>query len=299
MSSRTVDLAILAIGVAAVSSAAILIREAEAPALVISAARTGLAALPLLVLTGLQRRRPERAGGMLLLSLASGAFLALHFGFWIASVQKTSIITSVVLVTTTPLFIGVVSGRLLSESPSRTLWLALAIAAVGALLMVSEDFSAGADTLTGDLFALVGAVFAGGYLLAGRRVLTNGGSWLRYTTVTYSTAALLLLATLFVAGQSLGGYSTRTYALLGLIALVPQLIGHTAINRTLGRMPAMVVAVAILGEPVGSTILAAVFLDELPTVLQVLGGLIVLAGVFLGIRAGVDSRSPVPGDGLL
>jgi drug/metabolite transporter (DMT)-like permease len=286
---RRFDFAVLATGIAAVSTAALLIREADAPSLVIAAFRLSLASLPLLLLTGIRRQRLPSGQPLFWLTLLSGVFLALHFGFWVASVKQTSIITSVVLVTTTPLFIGLAGGYLLNEAPGRAIWLALAVAAAGTLVMVSEDFNTGGDTLAGDAFALLGGLFAAGFLMVGRRVLGAGSSLLGYTAVTYSIAALLLLAAVLVAGESLQGYSERTYLFLVLLALVPQLIGHTAVNYSLGRMPAIVVSLAILGEPVGATILAAIFLGEDPSPLQVAGGLLVLSGVAAGIRADVGS----------
>jgi drug/metabolite transporter (DMT)-like permease len=291
MKGRGFDLAILALGVAAVSTAAVLIREADAPSMVIAAYRLVLASLPLLLLAGVRRQRVlPSTQSLVLLTLLSGVFLALHFGFWVASVKQTSIVTSVVLVTTTPLFVGLAGGPLLGEKPSSTIWLAIAIAAAGALLMVSEDFDAGGDTLQGDAFALLAAVFASGYLMAGRKLLGTGAGWLPYITVTYSTGAVILLASMLIAGESLGGYSTRTYGFFVLLALVPQLIGHTAVNRSLGHLPAIVVSIAVLGEPVGATILGAIFLSEEPTLVQLAGGLLVLAGVATGVRGDVKAR---------
>lgn len=291
-SARGFDVAILATGVAAVSTAAVLIREADAPSLVIAAFRLTLASLPLLLLAGVRRQNPLPSNRtIVLLTLVSGAFLALHFGLWVAAVQQTSIVTSVVLVTTTPLFVGLASGPLLGEGPGRAIWLALAIAAAGTLLMVSEDFDAGGDTLIGDAFALLGALFASGYLMAGRRLLGAGGGWLPYITVSYSTGALLLLAGALLTGETLGGYSGHTYLIFLLLALVPQLIGHTAVNRSLGHMPAIIVSLAVLGEPVGATILAAILLNEDPSLLQLAGGVLVLAGVATGVRAHVGISS--------
>jgi drug/metabolite transporter (DMT)-like permease len=290
MNARGFDLLVLGVGVAAVSTAAVLIREADAPAIVIAAYRLGLASLPLLLLAGLRRGRTLTSSrDVLALMALSGVFLALHFGFWVASVKQTSILTSVVLVTTTPLFVGIVGGPLLGERPGRTIWLAMAVAALGTLLMVSEDFDAGGDTLTGDLLALLGAVFAAGYIMAGRRVLGAGSDWLSYITVTYSTAAVLLLCAAVLSGKPLTGFSSSTYALIVALAVVPQLVGHTAVNRSLGRLPAIVVSLAILGEPVGATILAAIFLGEEPTLTQLAGGLVVLTGVALGVRGDVSS----------
>jgi drug/metabolite transporter (DMT)-like permease len=287
---RDFDFAILAIGIAAVSTAALLIREADAPSMVIAAFRVSLASLPPLLLAGVRRQNSLPSGRTLvLLTLLSGVLLALHFGFWIASVKQTSIVTSVVLVTTTPLFIGLTGGYLLGETPGRSIWLALAVATAGTLIMVSEDFNAGGDTLAGDAYALLGGLFAAGFLMAGRRVLGAGSSLLAYSAITYSTAALLLLAGVLVTGEALGGYSGRTYAFLVLLALVPQLVGHTAVNRSLGHLPAMIVSLAVLGEPVGATILAAFFLSENPSLLQVAGGALVLTGVAAGLRADAGS----------
>jgi drug/metabolite transporter (DMT)-like permease len=295
MNARPFDVLILAIGVAAVSTAAVLIREADAPTSVIAASRVALASLPLLGLVALRGQNPLRAGRTAVtLTLLSGAFLALHFGFWVASVQQTSIITSVVLVTTTPLLVGLVSGPLLGERPGRVIWLGLAIAAAGTLVMVAEDFDAGSETLEGDAFALLGAAFAGGYLMAGRKVLDAGRSgWLPYSTLAYSTAAVLLIGAALLAGDALEGYSRRTYVFILLLALVPQLVGHTAINRSLGHIPAILVSLVILSEPVGATLLAAVFLDEHPTALQLAGGLVVLTGVGLGLRGDVRTTPVV------
>jgi drug/metabolite transporter (DMT)-like permease len=283
---RAFDFAILAAGVLAVSTAAIFIREADAPALVISAYRLTLASLPLLLFsTARHRSLVPRSREQLLLTLSSGAFLALHFGFWVASVKQTSIVTSVVLVTMAPLFVALASGPLLREKPSLGTWIGLAIAAAGTMVMVAEDLGEGAGTVRGDAFALLGALFAAAYLLAGRRILTTGGNWQTYSTGTYSTSAVLLVLAVVVSGHAFTGYESDAYMYFFLLALVPQLIGHTAVNRSLGHLPAIAVALAVQGEPVGATVLAAIFLDEHPTTYELAGGLLVLSGVFLGLRS--------------
>jgi drug/metabolite transporter (DMT)-like permease len=308
-SIRGFDLAVLAAGVCAVSTAALFIREADAPAIVIAAARLSLASLPLLLVTGVQALRRDGASNRvlpgteqsgkdgrtrLLLTVAAGVFLALHFGFWTASVKQTSIVTTVVLVTSQPLFVAVLAGRLLGERTARDTWLGIALAAAGAAVMVGDDIGRGSDTLLGDLYALLGAVFAACYILAGRSLRASGLGWMPYVTRAYSVAAVLLVAAAVTAGETLSGYSTRTYVFFVLLAAVPQLIGHTALNRSLGYLPAATVAVAILGEPVGATILGAVFLDETPTALQLAGALLVLAGVYAGLRTTLTKRNVAP-----
>lgn len=293
MDARQTDFAILALGVSAVSTAAVLIREADAPALVIAAYRLTLASAPLAVLAGVRRTPVLPAGaGPKALTVLAGAFLAAHFGFWIASVKDTSIITSVVLVTAQPLFVALASGPLLGERPGGLTWAGIAVAGGGALLMVGEDLGAGGDALRGDLFAALGAAFAAAYIMTGRALRTGGSGWLPYVTAVYSVSALLLVAGAAVAGESFGGYNGETYLFFVLLALVPQLIGHSAINRSLGYLPAASVAIAILGEPVGATLLGIVFLDERPTLLQLSGATLVLAGVYIGLRGTLVTQAP-------
>lgn len=294
LADRRVDLAILALGVAAVSTAAIFIREAEAPALVIAAYRLTLASGPLAAFT-VVRRRPLLAATTRgnALTLLAGVFLAAHFGFWIASVKETSIITSVVLVTAQPLFVALVSGPLLGERPGPLAWAGIGVAGIGGVVMVGQDIGGGSDALRGDAFAVLGAVFAAAYIMTGRTMRAGGTDWLPYVTAVYSTSALILVAVALAAGNAFGGYGRETYLFFILLALVPQLIGHTAINRSLGYLPAASVAIAILGEPVGATLLGVIFLDEDPTPLQLAGGILVLAGVYLGLRGPITLAEPV------
>ncbi len=282
---RSYTHAVLAIGVVSISCAAVLIREANAPALVIAAYRMGLAAMPagaLALATGRERASQD---GPWALPLLAGTFLALHFGFWIASLQQTSVITSVVLVTTSPVFVALASPFVLGERVATATWAGIGIAIVGAALMAAEDVGEGLGTVVGDLYALLGAIFAAGYLMIGRRARPRL-SWVRYVGVVYPVAAVLLVVSVVVAGEPFTGYSTKTFVMLGLLALVPQLVGHTAINWALAYVPAAMVAVAILGEPVGATALAALVLREMPSAFEIAGALLVLAGVYVVLHPG-------------
>lgn len=294
MRVRLFDYVVLGLGVCAVSTAALFIREAAAPALVIGAWRLSLASL---VLTGssLALRRPLLASTTRrsLLTLLAGLFLALHFAFWIASVQQTSIVTSVVLVTAQPLFVALASGPLLGERPGRAIWAGIALATAGAAVMVGDDLGAGRDTLLGDLYAVLGAVCAAAYFIVGRGLRSTGATWLSYVTLAYSTAALALVALATAGGHPFFDYSTRTFVFFALLALVPQLIGHTALNRSLGYLPAVSVTIAVLGEPVGATLLGTIFLGEEPSAVELAGGLLVLAGVYAGLRGSTSRETPV------
>ena len=291
---RWAPYAVLAIGVTAVSWSAVLIREADAPALVIASYRMVLAALPVGTLALIQQRRaPEPISTSSLRPLLlSGAFLALHFAFWITALQHTSVVTAVVLMSMQPLFVGLASPFLLKEAVHRGVWFALLLTLAGSVIMGAGHLTEGFDTLAGDFYALLAGAFAAGYLLVGRRV-RPGTSWLRYIGTVYPVTAVLLLAAMFIAGDSPTGYSTKTLLMIALLALGPQLIGHSSINWALGYLPAIIVAIAILVEPVGATILAAIILDEQPTALELIGSLVVLSGVYLALRP-VGREAPAP-----
>ena len=292
---RALPGAALGVGVVAISWSAILIRESDAPALVIGSYRMVLASLPVGLLALVQQRRaPEPVTrGTVAPLLLSGLFLAAHFAFWITAVQRTSVVTAVVLVAAQPLYVALAAPLLLGERVDRRLWASFAIAAAGALIMASGDFGEGSGSISGDVYAVLGGISAAGYIIIGRRVRPTT-SWVRYVGVVYPVTAVLLLATALVAGDALTGYSTKTLVMMGMMALGPQLVGHNAINWALAYLPAVVVAIAILAEPVGTTALAALILDELPSALQLIGGVVVLAGVYLALRS--EQEAPAAAD---
>ncbi|HBY99349.1 MAG TPA: hypothetical protein DEP84_36330 [Chloroflexi bacterium] len=282
----------LSLGAVAISVAAILIRWTDAPALVIATARLGIAAL-LIVPVGVLRAGDELRSLTrrdVALSALSGLFLAIHFISWITSLGLTSVASSVVLVTTSPLWAGVLAPLVSQDRLTRAMALGIVLATVGGIIVGAGDFTLAGTALRGDSLALLGAVMAALYLLAGRGVRRKV-SLLGYITVSYSVAALVLLALALASGQRFGGYSSQTYPLLVLIAVVPQIIGHSSYNYALGWFSASFVAVALLAEPVGATILAALLLGEPITPSKVVGGLLILFGIYLAARG----EEPRPG----
>lgn len=285
----------LAAGVAAISWAAPLIRMAEAPALMIAALRLALAAPPAIGAAAWRRRDELRAisGADAAILVLAGVALAGHFAFWVASVQRTSVVTSVVLVTTQPLFVAAGGWLLLRERPARSTVAAIGIASVGALVLAAGDLR-DPGSLVGDLFAVAGAVLASVYLLAGRRARARLSN-LSFVAVVNGVAAAILLGMLggaVLAGTvELRGHPQQAFLYIALLALVPQLIGHGALTWALGALPAVVVAVAILGEPVGAVAITATLLDETPTLPEWLGSALVLLGVYVALRGArtVDS----------
>ena len=279
----------LVVGVAAVSWAAPLIRLAAAPALVVASLRMAIAAPPMVVAAGALRRGELRAlapADLVLLVLASLA-LAAHFGFWVAGVQRTSVVDSTAIVATQPLFVGFGAWALLGERPTRELLLGTALAGGGALVLAGADLG-DAASLRDDLFSAFDAAFAGAYLIAGRRLRPRLSN-LSYAAAVNALAAVLLLLALLVSGEHPGGHPREAYAYIVLLALVPQLLGHGSLTWALGSLPATLVAVALLGEPVGATLIGATVLDELPTLLEWLGAALLLGGVLVALRGGVPA----------
>lgn len=278
-------LAVLTTGVIAVSFSALLIRWANAPALSTAAVRLVFASVPALAMLPLRAQRDRQAlgGEGKWWAALSALCLALHFTTWIASLELTSVASSVVFVTTSPLFVAAIVG-LRGERPSSAMWRAIAVCLAGGAVIGATDIGRGGEAIWGDLLALAGAFFAGCYWAIGRRLRVNMAVT-TYTGVVYPLTALLLVVFALGARQPLLGFNAKTYALFALMALGPQLLGHCSLNWALGYLSAPFVAIAVLGEPVIATILAALFLHEAPGVLAIAGGCLLLAGVWLGLRA--------------
>lgn len=307
--SKPLTLLTILIGVLAVSTASLFIRfaQAEASALAIAGFRMTLATLFLMPLVFV-RCRPElgklnwKIGWKVILS---GLFLAIHFASWITSLQFTSVASSVVLVTTTPLWVAIFGSLLLKEKLSKQIVIGLAVALTGSVLVglsgelpawlagesgLKVSFASSGTNMTGNLLALIGAWTAAGYMLIGRSVRPQL-SLPVYTFLVYGTSAVILLFTIAFNKIPLTGFTPAVYFWLLLLAVVPQLIGHSAFNWALRYVPASLVSIALLGEPIGSTILAMIFLRENPVVFEVIGGIFILTGIYLSSRPTAPKNS--------
>lgn len=284
----------LAVGVMAVSSSAILIRVADADPLALAWWRSALGALALAPLAWRQRRVPlaPRHGRAL---IGAGLLLGLHFAVWQASLDYTTVASSTVLVTMSPLFVGAGAAWLLREPPSARTWTGMAVAMAGAAGVALADAGGGhaPAPLAGDALAFAGAVAIAGYLLIGRTVRQRLPV-ARYAATVYAVAAVVLLAACLLAGIPLAGYDALTWAAIAALVVGPQLLGHTVFNAALSQVTATAVALVVLAEPVGATLLAAVLLGELPAAGFWLAAPLVLAGVWLSLarsrRAGRAGR---------
>jgi drug/metabolite transporter (DMT)-like permease len=279
---------VLVIAALGTSSGAVLVRLADSPAAVTAFWRLAISVtvlIPALFYTGGWREwKGLRTRESVLLGF-SGLCLALHFLTWFRSLDFTSVASSTVLVSTHPLFVGLLSARLLDESPTRKEWAGLSLAVVGALAVGWGDFRAGPDPFRGDLLAVLAAAFGALYFIAGRRLRGRLGL-LPYVVPVYSIAAVTCLLYGKSADLPFMGWSAGTWwALVGL-AVGPTLLGHTGFNWALRHVRAYVVSVILLFEPLGATLLAILVIGraELPGLNTLIGGTAILAGVWISIR---------------
>ena len=298
--ARGVVWAGLGVALLAVSTSAILVRVADAPSMALAFWRTTLAALllaPFAVRSGgLSRPSPAQRRQLVL----SGAFLAAHFAFWITSLSFTSVASSVVLVTTSPLFVGAGAALVLREAPSRRTWAGIASAMLGAVIIAAGDLGfadLGARALIGDMLAFLGAAAVSGYLLIGRAARQTMPLPV-YATWVYGVAGFLLLVACLVTRTPLGlgarTFDATTWLAIAGMVLGPQLLGHTVFNTLLSTVTATVVAVVTVAEPIGASLLAAVFLNEYPQPSFYVGGPPLLFGVWLAATAGTRSKERGP-----
>jgi drug/metabolite transporter (DMT)-like permease len=269
-------------GIIGVSTGAVFARLADAPALVTAAYRVGLAALILIPLAGWKARDELRQLSTrdIKLAMLSGFFLAMHFASWISSLDYTAIANSVVLVNTIPLWVGLLTPLITGDRIQKPTVISICLSVIGGAIIGFGDFATGGQALWGDFLALVGAFSAAIYLLLGRN-LRRKLSLLSYVAVCYGSAAFILWLIVLLLKLPITGYSTQTVAAFWAMALISQILGHTSYNWALKWFSTGFIAVALLGEPIGSTILAYILFDEGLTGLKFMGGLFILSAIYM------------------
>jgi drug/metabolite transporter (DMT)-like permease len=287
--------------IVAVSTSSVFIRfaQADAPSVVIAALRLTCATL-LLAPLALTRHREELqrlTHKEITLGAMSGIFLAVHFATWISSLEYTSVASSVVFVSTGPLWVALLSPIFLNERLTPAAVFGLIIAVVGGTMIGLADactWNKGLQcpqldqvikgrAMWGNFLALVGAWTVSGYLIIGRKLRAKM-SLVPYIFLVYGMSAVALVIMMFAAGQSPFGYPPQTYGWIFLLAAFPQLIGHSTYNWVLRYISATLVAIITLVEPIGSAILAYFILHETPASGVLLGGMLILIGIFLASR---------------
>ena len=242
--------------------------------------------LPVLLLRERATLRGLRAR-QLVSSVVAGLFLAAHFAAWLPSLSMTTVAASTALVTTTPIWTAL-AARFSGVHLPAQVWWGLGLAVLGAALIAGVDVTVSWEALAGDGLALLGAICAGGYMLAGARArerLTTSA----YAVVCYSTCAVALAVAALVAGVPLAGFSARDWWLIAAITFCAQLLGHTLLNLVLSSVGPTVVGLAILLEVPGALLVALVLLQQVPPLLAVPGMVAVVLGVALVVRAGRPS----------
>lgn len=289
------------LAVVSVAWASIFITWSTSPAITIALYRLGIATAILAVIVGVRailrrertlRRIPRRD---LLLMAGIGVILATHFTLWISSlkVPQESIASSVVLVTSHPLLVGLLSHFVLKERLNRWMAIGIAVGFSGVVIIALADYGPGGSLLYADLLAFVGGIMAGLYFVAGRR-LRQRVALLEYALVVYACATAVLLLYAVVLGESLtpvGSVNTELLLFLAL-AVIPQIGGHTLYNWSLRWVTAPVVSLSLVGEPIGSSLLAWVILHQVPSVGVGVGALLALLGIYLTVY-GQGSQSRV------
>jgi drug/metabolite transporter (DMT)-like permease len=293
---------ILAAGLVCFSMSAVLVRAAaDAPGLAIAVWRTAFAAL-MLAPVALARIGPEvraftrRDAGLI---VAAGVLLGVHFITWIESLYHTSVASTSVLVTTSPIFLAVLGFVFLKERLAWPVVASIVLAVAGAVLIALGDATAGAgaagpNPLLGNSLSLFAALLVSIYLLIGR-VVRQKASWLAYVFPLYSVVALTTFAGALLMGTPLLGYAPGFYGLCALMALGPQIIGHGSFNYAVRYFPTAFLGLLSLVEPVGASLLAYLLFDEVPGPLTVAGIVVVLGAIAFSMRYRARrSAPPIP-----
>lgn len=286
------------LGILFISTASIFIRfaQVEASSIVIAASRLLLASLVLVPIALVKYRHEWRNLSCrdVLKGSLSGLFLTIHFVVWITSLRLTSVASSVVLVTTTPLWVALLSPVILKESIRKSVIIGLVVSITGGVIvgfgqtcsftssgMVCEQQIFSGSTMLGNFLALLGAWMAAGYLLIGRQ-LRKKLSTVSYTALVYGIAALILMIIVIFRAEPVFSYSGKTYIWLLTLGVFPQLLGHSLFNWALKYISAAYVSLTFLGESIGTIILAMIFLKEVPTLLEGVGSVLILIGIVIG-----------------
>ncbi|MCT9096419.1 DMT family transporter [Haloarchaeobius sp. HME9146] len=272
----------LVVAVLAVSTSAPLVRLSEAPSTVKALYRV---AFMTAIVAPLALRRGsgdfQRIGRKDLgVAMVAGIALAGHFALWFVSLDLTTIAASATLVQTQPLFVALGGWALLDERVTTKTVVGILVAVLGASLMGLDAASSttASAPLLGNVLAVLAAAMASGYVLAGRS-LRQRIRVFPYVTVVYAACTVVLLGVVLVQGHPLLGYELREWVLFAAMAVGPGIFGHTVVNWVLERVESWVVSVSLLGEPVGSALLALALFSEIPGLLTLAGGAVVLAGI--------------------
>ncbi|MCX8083877.1 MAG: DMT family transporter [Calditerrivibrio sp.] len=290
------NITIFTIGIISLAMASILVKFCDdVPSVMIATYRLVISSLILLIIFKIKGHTFKTLGRKeFVLSIISGFILSLHFVSWFASLKLTSVASSVVLVTTNPLFVGLFSVIFLKERLHKEILIGIFLSIIGSMILALGDSGlkglviTDKNALLGDILALFGAICASCYLLIGSKVRETLDI-VTYVTVAYTASAIFLLLFSIFQGLPFTGYKDTSYISMILLAIFPQLIGHTAVNWSLKHLKPSMVAIGILGEPIGATILAYFIFGELIDLYKFIGICLIFISILIASRKGAKT----------
>ena len=296
---------VLGLALLGISFAGPLVRLSAADPVTIAVWRLGFSLVIValfLVATGQWRDWRRIDSRELLLAVTAGVALALHFWAWNASIHLTTIAASVTLVNLQPAVVALISAFALRETPTRMQLIGIGVAILGAMIIAAPDLKggvapAGNAPLLGNLLAVSAAVTAAIYYTIGRWLRKSLGIW-AYVAIVYASAFFVLTGVGILRGIALAPQPPREISIFAALALGPMLLGHTGMNWALKYLPAYVVNLTTLGEPVGATLLGALIpaIRQIPSVTTLLGGAVVLGGVIVASGNASRTAPKTPGN---
>ncbi len=288
---------VLFVGIISISLSAIFIRMcSDMPSLSIAVFRLAIASIILLGISFFKKVKFSKIEKKdFILMIAGGIFLALHLISWITSLKYTSVANSVALVTTNPVFVGFFSVVFLKNKLEKEIIAGILLSVLGSFLISRGYTGASIETtnhVLGDFLAILGAIFASGYLLIGSVVRERVDTF-EYILIIYSITSVILIVISIIAshtfmeGKNLFyGFSLKSYFFVFLLAVVSQLMGHTSFNYSLKFLKPDFVAITILGEPIGASFFAYLVFGEKVSSIQLIGMLFIFAAVIISSKKG-------------
>jgi len=274
---------ILAIGVFIISFSGIIIKVITAPALIIAFYRVFLASIFLTPLF-LTKYRDSLKFFFDIRPAMVGFLLALHFYAWISAVQLTNVANAVIFIAIQPLFTLLLEYFFAREDVRKGAVAGVVFALIGSIIISFSDLYIILTRFYGDMLAILAAFLAACYLFLGRS-FRKKIEYIPYIYIVYSYCAFFLFIFVLLSGHSFTGYSNINYMYILLLALGPTLIGHSVLNLSIRYVPATIVSLAILGEPIMTTVLAMIILKETLTTATIIGGSLILYGIFKAINS--------------
>lgn len=272
----------IVIGILGISLSAIFVKYSEAPSNVTAAYRLlWTVCLMSPVVLGKKKYRDELIGTdkkTVLLCSVSGIFLALHFVTWFESLKHTSVASSTAIVCTEVIWVAIGFCIFMKGKLSKGAVVSIAVTVLGSVIIALADYSAGGNHMYGDVLAWSAAVFCAVYTLIGRTVRTYTTTTV-YTYIVYCFCALALIISCLAGGNSLVGYGYRSLVVGFLLSVFSTILGHSIFSWCLKFMSPSFVSASKLCEPVAAAVFAMILFNEIPVLLQVLGGVIIIGGV--------------------